>query len=114
MVVKVIFHIDEPTKWSLLLKNVQNLAKAVDTKNSHIEVLANSEAVLLYTSLATGTDSSMMQELSHLGVLFAACNNALKGLGIQKEQLPQFVAVVPVGVLELIEKQSQGYAYIKP
>lgn len=114
MVVKVIFHIDELSKWSLLLKNVQNLTKAVDVKNSRIEILANSEAVGFYADSALSSDRILMQDLSRTGVMFVACNNALKGMKIQKEMLPQFVEVVPVGVLELIEKQSQDYAYIKP
>lgn len=114
MVVKVIFHIDEMSKWSLLLKNVQNLTKAVDVKNSRIEILANSEAVGFYAGPALNSDSTLMQDLSRTGVLFVACNNALKGMAIPREQLPKFVEVAPVGVLELIEKQTQGYAYIKP
>jgi intracellular sulfur oxidation DsrE/DsrF family protein len=114
MSIKVVFHIDELSKWSLLLKNVQNLTKVVDVKNSLIEILANSEAVGFYAGSALNSDRTLMQDLSRTGVLFVACNNALKGMGIQREVLPQFVEVVPVGVLELIEKQSQGYAYIKP
>jgi intracellular sulfur oxidation DsrE/DsrF family protein len=33
---------------------------------------------------------------------------------ITKDQLPENVVVVPAGVLDLIELQAQGYAYIKP
>ena len=55
-----------------------------------------------------------MTDLALTGVQFSACNNALNGLGIAKEQLPEYVQIVPSGVLHLIEKQHQGYAYIKP
>lgn len=114
MTVKVIFHIDESSKWGLLLKNVQNLIKGVDLKNAQIEVLANSEAVELYAGSASDDDKALMQELSKAGIRFVVCNNSLKGMGIAKEQLPPSVEVVPAGVVELIEKQRHGYAYIKP
>lgn len=112
MAFKVIFHIDEPSKWDLLLRNVQNLTKAADPKISEIEVLANAEAAGSYASPNSG--GKLMKELALAGVRFAACNNALKGMKITREQLPRFVEVVPVGVIELIEKQNQGFAYIKP
>ena len=54
------------------------------------------------------------EELSKKGVEFKACNNSLNGLKIKKEELFELVMVVKAGVLELAEKQSQGYGYIKP
>lgn len=112
MAFSVIFHIDEPSKWDLLLRNVRNLIKAADPKVSEIEVLANSEAVGFYAS--PNGDGELMKELALAGVRFVACSNALGGMEITRERLPRFVEVVPVGVIELIEKQNQGFAYIKP
>ena len=114
MSLSVIFHIDEMEKWSLLLVNVHNLLNALEDKNFSFDVLANSEAVKFYTSLGTDPLYNRMSELATAGVQFVACNNALTTLGIQKEQLPSYIRIVPAGVLELIEKQHQRYAYIKP
>lgn len=114
MNIKVIFHIDESGKWNLLLKNVQNLVQAIEAEQAEIEVLANAEAVKFYLKNNAENDFSVMQALSGNGVRFVACNNALKGFGIIEEQLAQFVHIVPAGVVELIEKQMEGYAYIKP
>lgn len=114
MKVKVIFHVDEGTKWNLLLKNVQNLLQVIEINMSQIEVLANSEAVKFYLRDNSEKGLSIMQDLSGKGVYFVACNNALRGFGITKVQLAPFVSIVPAGVLELIEKQMEGYAYIKP
>lgn len=114
MNVRVIFHIDESTKWYLLLKNVQNLVQTVETDTSKIEVLANSEAVKFYLKSNKENSFSVMQELSGRGVHFVACNNALMGFGKEQDELESFVEIVPVGVIELIEKQMEGYAYIKP
>lgn len=109
--IKVIFHVDEMSKWQLALKNISNLLKAVDAEKSNIEVVANSEAVKFYTE--DNKDKTLM-DLSENGVKFAACNNALKSLNIKKQNIFDFVEVVPVGVLELTNRQQEGYAYIKP
>lgn len=109
----VIFHVDEMEKWVLTLKNVSNLLEQVDAKAAHVEVLANSEAVRGYV-LPQSAFAAAMRQLNRQGVLFVACNNALRGLGIDRTGLLPFVKVVPAGVLELVERQSEGYAYIKP
>ena len=112
---KVIFHIDENDKWNLLLKNVSNLLNATDGEEVYIEVLANSEAVKYYApSQNFNADIETMKNLHKKGVKFVACNNALAAHGIQKENIIEFVDVVPAGVLELVKKQNEGYAYIKP
>ena len=55
-----------------------------------------------------------MRELNNKGVNFVGCNNSLNSLNLKKEDLINFVNIVPVGVLELIIKQEEGYAYVKP
>jgi len=112
---KVIFHIDENNKWNLLLKNVSNLLNATDGEKVYIEVLANSEAVKYYDiSQDLNTDIETMENLYKKGVKFVACNNALTAHDIKKENIIEFVDVVPTGALELVKKQNEGYAYIKP
>lgn len=112
---RVIFHIDEFQKWNLLLNNLKNLlASYNDRSGVRIEVLANSEAVKGYLSSGGLDDQKLLEALSQKGVVFAACNNALNGWKISREAIFPFVKVVPVGVRELIDRQQEGYAYIKP
>lgn len=114
MEIKVVFHVDECAKWGLALKNVQNMIQAVKPDSCDIEVLANSEAVKQYTLSDGNQDLILMRELSSHSVSFVACDNALRGMNIAKEQIASFVYIVPSGVLELAERQARGYAYIKP
>lgn len=112
---KAIFHIDENNKWNLLLENVSNLLNAIDNEEVYIEVLANSEAVKYYDiSQNLNTDIETMENLYRKGVKFVACNNALIANDIKKENIIEFVDVVPTGVFEVVKKQNEGYAYIKP
>ncbi|NLQ16246.1 hypothetical protein HGG82_01245 [Marinomonas sp. M1K-6] len=112
--VKVVFHIDEVDKWPLLLANVRNLVKAVDLASSHIMVLTNAKAVLAFDGNALLNHIDGIEALAGKKVVFAVCQNSLNGSGMAVDSLPEYVKVVPVGVLTLIEKQADGFAYIKP
>ncbi|MEL7603521.1 MAG: DsrE family protein [Bacillota bacterium] len=114
MGLKTIFHIDESAKWSLLLKNAANLVQMADMETASIEVLANAEAVREYAAGEDTAHIAQMRRLADQGVLFTACSNALKAYRIEPERLIPFVTIVPAGVLELTQRQMQGYAYIKP
>ena len=113
MKLKAVFHIDEMSKWSLLLKNVRNLLQAA-TDALLVEVVANAEAVKFYAMSDKNMQTEELYKLSGEGVRFVACNNALHAFEIDRAQLFAFVQIVPAGVLELIERQTEGYAYIKP
>ncbi len=111
---KVIFHIDEISKWKHLLANVSNLLNGMEGEKLCVEVLANSEAVKYYDSTQDlNSNINTMESLNKRKVKFAACNNALKAYHINTENLFNFIDVVPAGVVELVKKQSEGYAYIK-
>ena len=113
MKIKAVFHIDEMEKWDLLITNVKNLVKGINIEDSEVEIVANSKAVLRYKQDA-GFDNTSLEELGEKGISIIACNNALNSLKIEKGMLYAFVKVVPIGVKEIIEKQLEGYAYLKP
>ncbi len=113
MKIKAIFHVDELEKWNLLITNVENLLKGIDIKDSQVEIVANSKAVMRYRK-DFESDNTGLEELEKKGISVIACNNALNSLKIEKEMLCPYVKVVPIGVKEIIEKQLDGYAYVKP
>jgi intracellular sulfur oxidation DsrE/DsrF family protein len=47
------------------------------------------------------------------GVRFLVCENTLKSQKVTKDQLISEVEYVPVGIAEIVEKQEQGWSYIK-
>lgn len=111
---KVIFHIDENEKWQLCLGNVRNmLSYGKENKTIfEIEILANSAAVL---KLKKGSEwESAIHELLEDGVVIAAYQNALNAQKMVKDDLIDRITVVPAGVVELVAKQNEGFAYIKP
>ncbi|OAT85508.1 DsrE family protein [Desulfotomaculum copahuensis] len=110
---KALFHIDEDERWPRVLLNVKNFIKDTGPGGAVIEVVANGAGVLAYAG--GGTEIlAQMAELARAGVFFAACRNALNMNNIAENRLPGFVTVVPAGITEIVKKQGEGYAYIKP
>jgi len=109
---KVIFHVDENNKFKLALNNIKNLLE--DMKNSYLEVeiLVNSEAVSLVKKECEYTIN--IEKLMKKKVSFVVCNNSLKALKIKGKELIDGVVIVDSGVGELVKKQIDGWAYIKP
>ncbi len=53
-------------------------------------------------------------ELKKKGVILAQCENTLEERKIPKSQILPFVSFVPSGNGELIIRESQGWAIVKP
>ncbi len=111
--IQVIFHIDETEKWNLTLANVHNLLAGIDTSASHVEILVNGAAVEVFSGL-DDTLRRKMHLATQKNVHIRVCRNSLKSHDIDAAFLPEFIETVPIGVLELAEKQHEGFAYIKP
>jgi intracellular sulfur oxidation DsrE/DsrF family protein len=113
---KAVFHVDEPEKLELALANVQNfLAYCAEHSLTHqTEIVLNSRAVAALKKGGDAGTEDALRSLADQGVRIAACGNALRGLGVGAESLYPFATVVPAGVAELIERQAEGYAYVKP
>ncbi len=103
---KVVFHIDETEKWLETANNVKNLLKLAPS--AEIVVTVNGQAIVGYF------EDKNTDFLTLPGITFHACANALRAHGLVESNLPKQIIVVPSGVLDLIELQEKGFAYIKP
>ena len=43
-----------------------------------------------------------------------ACENTMRGMKLGKSDMLSHVSYVPAGVVEIMQKQQQGWAYIRP
>jgi intracellular sulfur oxidation DsrE/DsrF family protein len=111
---KVVFHINESSRWSVLLANINNLIKDLGKENIIIEVVSNGAAVVDYVQNSDKDFINKVREAANLGVGFAVCRNSLIGNKIEEKLIESFIKVVPAGVTEIIKKQAEGYGYIKP
>jgi uncharacterized protein len=113
---KVVFHLDAEQEelLTLALENIKNLFREVSPQACQVAMVANGKAVKLFHKDRLVAHAPDMQELHRQGVHFKACRNALAKNNISKTDLLDIIEVVPAGILELIDLQAKGYAYIKP
>ncbi|WP_195267107.1 DsrE family protein [Eubacterium sp. 1001713B170207_170306_E7] len=114
---KILFHVDDTNRLGMAATNAANAARYVQDNRLELEteIVVNGEAV---TGLVRkGIEEPLYQSLQKLSdshVRIAACQNAMRAHQLTKEDLCDFVDVVPAGIIELAQKQEEGYAYIKP
>lgn len=115
---KTVIHVDEPGKWDLALENARNIIKYGERTgvDFRIEIVANGDAACsLCEDRARAEERyDAIRDLALDTVKFVACQNALAARDIRESSLIPFVEVVPAGIVELIRRQEEGYAYLKP
>lgn len=113
---KILFHVDEMSKWNLTIKNVLNMLDYYEKEGTivQLEIVANSEAVSILTDNIDLKLVKSLQKLANKKVVIAFCNNAIQAFHIEQAQIPDWISIVAAGVVEIAEKQLEGYAYIKP
>jgi intracellular sulfur oxidation DsrE/DsrF family protein len=116
MTAKAVFHLDWEKEENLVmaLNNMANLFRAVPAEEASIRLLANGAAVKLFLKDRALQHGRTMEGLSKQGVRFMVCSNSLKKFNMQQTELVAFCDIVPAGIVELIQLQNEGYAYIKP
>jgi len=113
---RVVFHLDadEEKRLVMALNNMANLLKEVPPEEASVCLVANGSAVKLFQREHGAAKNARVEALAGKGVHFLMCNNSLSNFNIDPDQLITGCTVTKAGVLELIERQADGYAYIKP
>ncbi len=105
---KVIFHIDENSKWPTVMSNLANYLE--ERSDSDIKVVANGDAVIGYR------DNKEVRNFikNHPQITFDSCHNAMQSHDVSEEELPEDVIQVPAGIPAIVGYQNEDYRYIKP
>lgn len=56
--------------------------------------------------------AALFNELNKHGVVFSICNNTIAAIGESRDDLYEYMQVIPAGILQITKKQMQGFAYI--
>jgi intracellular sulfur oxidation DsrE/DsrF family protein len=103
---------NDPAKWNLALNNAKNVQGELGKDNTNIEIVAYGPGInMLKDDSVVG---NRLEEAKAAGIHLYACGNTMKGMKLTKEDLNPAVEVVKAGVIEIAEKQRQGYAYVRP
>ncbi len=112
---KVIFQVtdNDVGKWTLTLNNVRNLQTGVGgADQADIEVIAYGPGIQLLK--ADSPIAARISEAVGRKVKVVACENTMAGNKLTHADMLSDIGYVPSGVVEVMRKQQQGYAYIRP
>lgn len=77
-----------------------------------IEVVAYNQGIdFLMTKRTRHHD--IISDLKSKGVRFVVCQNTMNQRNIKADELIPEAEIVPAGIAEIVEKQEQGWSYIK-
>ena len=111
---KVIFQVSDNDlgKWNLTLNIAKNVAQDLGEDKVELEIVAYGPGIgMLKRDSASG---ALIAEALRNGVKIVACENTMKGQKLTYADMLPNIGYVPAGVVELMQKQQQGFAYIRP
>ncbi len=111
---KIVFQVSdaEPAKWSLTLNNIKNVQTDLGANNVEIEIVAYGPGLGMLK--ADSVAGNRVADALAAGVSVVACENTMKIQKITREDMLPKIGYVEAGVVQLMKRQQQGWAYIRP
>ncbi|MBZ0106335.1 MAG: DsrE family protein [Sulfuricella denitrificans] len=111
---KVVFQVSvaDPKTWNLALNNAKNVQQELGAGNVDVEIVVYGPGIgmLKFDSAV----ANRIDEAVGDGVKVVACENTMKAQKLTRDDMLSSAGFVPAGVVELMKKQKEGYAYIRP
>ena len=103
---------NDSAKWNLTLANAKNVQSYLGAKNVDIEIVAYGPGIhMLKLDSLVGAGVS---DAIAAGVRVVACEITMTNQKLTKDNMLPTLLYVPAGVMELMARQRQGYAYVRP
>jgi len=102
----------DPARWNLALNNVTNLQEDLGAAHVDIEVVAYGPGIgMLKLDAVT---NSRVSEAVKAGVQVSACENTMRNQKLARADMHPNVSYVPAGVTQIVRRQQDGWAYLRP
>ncbi len=102
----------EPAKWNLALNNARNIQTDLGAANVDVEIVAYGPGIGMLK--ADSVVGNRIDEAGKAGVKVVACENTMHAQKLTRVDMLSGIGYVPAGVVELMQRQQQGWAYIRP
>lgn len=111
---KVVLQVSDadPAKWNLALNNARNVMSDLGRENVAIEIVAYGPGIGMLKM-----DSSVgprVAEALGVGVSVVACEITMKNQKVVREDMLPRIGYVDAGVVQLMKRQREGFAYVRP
>ena len=102
----------DPARWNLVLNNVKNLQDDLGADKVTIEIVAYGPGIgMLKFDAPT---NARVSEAIKGGVTVNACENTMRNQKLVRADMHPNVTYVPAGVVQIVKRQQEGWAYLRP
>lgn len=103
---------NDPAKWNLALNNARNVQEDLGKQNVDVEIVAYGPGLVMLKS-----DSKVAGRLAqaldgNIGLM--ACENTMRNTKVQKDDMYAGISYVDAGVVHIMKRQREGWAYVRP
>lgn len=99
-------------KWNLVLNNAKNIQQSYGAEKVDIEIVTFGPGIAMLRS--NSVSAKQIEEAKQTGINIVACQNTMKGMKLTQDDMLPNTSYVPSGVVEIMKKEKEGYAYIRP
>ena len=111
---RLVFHVSEnnPAQWNLTLNNAFAFQKNVGKENAEIEIVAIGPGLNMLKSESKVADR--IDQALDRSIDVVACGETMQATHVTQADLIGGVRVVPGGLIEIVQREQQGWSYIRP
>jgi intracellular sulfur oxidation DsrE/DsrF family protein len=102
----------DAAKWNLALNNAKNAQQDYGADKIEIEIVTYGPGIGMLKS--DSAVASRIAEAKQTGITLVACQNTMKAMKLTESDMLPNSGYVPSGIVEVIKKQRNGYAYVRP
>jgi intracellular sulfur oxidation DsrE/DsrF family protein len=112
---KVVIQVSDgdQAKWNLALNNAKNVQTDLGAANVDIEIVVYGAGAIGMLKFDSPVGNRVDEAIAS-GVKIVACETTMRGQNLTRSDMLKSVGYVGSGVVELMAKQQQGWAYIRP
>ena len=103
---------NDPAVWNLALNNAENVQEALGKDKIDIEIVAYGPGLNMLKA-ESKVAPRLNAALDH-SVGLIACGTTMEKMKLTKVDLAAGSKVVPAGVIHIMQRQNEGWNYVKP
>ena len=96
------------------LNNIKHLYQELGPQNLTVELVVHGAGLPLLTKKGTAFAAELADLKKTYGINYTACSNTMKTMQVTREDLIGEVDDTVPAMVRLMERQEQGWVYIKP
>jgi len=111
---RVVFQVsdNDAAKWNLALNNARNVQADLGKDNVQIEIVAYGPGLEMLKAESKVSDRLAGALDQNIGLI--ACENTMTNTKVPKADMYGGIAYVKAGVTHIMQRQREGWAYIRP